>query len=70
MKRALLFVLWIIWIAIVFILLTMPAKDFGNVEISIPNFDKVVHAGLFGGVVFWYGITVIHLEKTGRKQEQ
>lgn len=49
----------VIWISIVFILLTLPAKDFGSVEIRIPNFDKLVHAGLFGGIVFLYGIAVI-----------
>lgn len=56
-----------IWITVVFILLTLPAKDFGSVEIRIPNFDKLVHAGLFGGVVFLYGFAVINIEKSRTK---
>lgn len=61
------FLPFVIWITTVFILLTLPAKDFGTVEIRIPNFDKLVHAGLFGGIVFLYGIAVINIDAARTK---
>ena len=36
-----------IWIAIIFILCTMPSKDIPKSGFEIPHLDKVVHFGLF-----------------------
>ncbi len=42
----------IAWFFVVGILTLMPAKDIPTVNWmdNIPNFDKIVHAGLFGGL--------------------
>ncbi|AYD46817.1 MAG TPA: VanZ family protein [Arachidicoccus soli] len=61
------FLPFLLWIVLVYILLTLPGKDFGNLEIDIPNLDKVVHMGLFGGVVFWFGFAFL---KTGIKKSK
>ena len=53
------FIPFLLWVVLVYILLTLPGKDFSNIEISIPNLDKIVHMGLFGGVVFWFGFAFI-----------
>lgn len=50
------FIPFILWIILIFILLTLPAKDFDKVGFKIPNLDKVVHLGLFGGLVFLFGL--------------
>lgn len=46
----------IAWFFMVGILTLMPAKDVPEVGWmdSIPNFDKIVHAGLFGGLAFLF----------------
>ncbi|MEO8853887.1 MAG: VanZ family protein [Ginsengibacter sp.] len=46
----------IAWFFIVDILTLMPGSDVPKVGWldSIPNFDKVVHAGLFGGLTFFF----------------
>ncbi|MFT4203555.1 MAG: VanZ family protein [Chitinophagaceae bacterium] len=42
------------WAILIYILLTLPEKDFEDSELNqIPHFDKVVHMGLFGAQVFW-----------------
>lgn len=44
----------VLWFALIFVLLVMPSRDFeGTALFHIPYFDKVVHAGLFGALVFW-----------------
>jgi VanZ family protein len=45
----------IIWTTVIFILLSLPGSMIPNEStFVIPNFDKVVHIGLFGGfVVLW-----------------
>jgi len=50
------FIPFIIWLLIIFILLTLPGKDFAKVDMKIPFEDKLVHMGLFGGLVFFYGL--------------
>lgn len=50
------FIPFIIWLLIIFILLTLPGKDFAKVDMRIPFEDKIVHMGLFGGVVFFFGL--------------
>jgi len=46
----------IAWFFIVGILTLMPASDVPQVGWldNIPNFDKIVHAGLFGGLTFLF----------------
>lgn len=46
----------IAWFFIVALLTLMPGSDIPKVGWldSIPNFDKVVHAGLFGGLTFLF----------------
>jgi len=46
----------IAWFFIVATLTLMPGNDIPKVGWldSIPNFDKVVHAGLFGGLTFFF----------------
>ena len=57
----------IAWFFIVGILTLMPAKDVPEVGWmdNIPNFDKFVHAVLFGGLVFLFSLPLIvsHLSK-------
>ena len=50
------FVPFIIWVILIFILLTLPSKDFEGVGFNIPYLDKLVHMGLFGGLVFFFGL--------------
>lgn len=48
------FVPALLWAILIFILLTLPGKDFEDSSLEkIPNFDKVVHMGIFGAQVFW-----------------
>lgn len=43
----------IIWFIIILVLLLLPGKDLPNEDfLSVIYFDKWVHAGLFGGLVF------------------
>lgn len=46
----------IAWFLIVGVLTLMPGSDIPKVGWldQIPNFDKVVHAGLFGGIIFLF----------------
>jgi VanZ family protein len=46
----------IAWFFIVAVLTLMPGSDIPKVGWldAIPNFDKVVHAGLFGGIAFFF----------------
>ena len=50
------FVPFMLWVILIFILLTLPAKDFDGVGFDIPYLDKLVHMGLFGGLVFFFGL--------------
>ena len=53
----LLFIPAVIWTVLVYILLTLPGKDFDDSPLmGIPYFDKVVHACLFGSLMFWYSL--------------
>ena len=47
---------FILWLLIIFILLTLPGKDFDPVDMKIPLQDKFVHITLFGGLVFFFGL--------------
>jgi len=51
----------IAWFFVVGILTLMPAKDVPEVSWmdNIPNFDKLVHAGLFGGLVFLFTLPLL-----------
>ena len=49
------FIPFIIWLLLIFILLTLPGKDFDKVDMRIPYEDKMVHICLFGGLVFFFG---------------
>lgn len=46
----------IAWFLFVLILICLPGEDVPDQPgwLNIPQFDKVVHAGLFGGLVFWF----------------
>src|SRR5579884_3752965 len=47
----------IVWTLIIAILLCLPGKMLPNeTGFRIPNFDKLVHMGLFGGFVFLWGL--------------
>lgn len=50
------FIPFISWLILIFILLTLPGKDFEKVDMLIPYEDKMVHMGLFGGLVFFFGL--------------
>ncbi len=51
----------IAWFFVVGILTLMPAKDVPQVGWmdNIPNFDKLVHAGLFGGLAFLFAVPIL-----------
>ncbi len=45
----------IAWFLIVLVLICLPGKDVPETPlIEIPGFDKLVHVGLFGGIVFLF----------------
>ncbi len=45
----------IAWFFVVSILVFLPGSDMPEVRwLNIPHFDKIVHAGLFGGLVFLF----------------
>ncbi len=47
----------LLWAILIYILLTLPERDFEGSGLSrIPHFDKVVHMGLFGAQVFWLAL--------------
>jgi hypothetical protein len=50
------FIPGIAWFLFVLVLICLPGKDVPEEPgwLNIPNFDKIVHAGLFGGIVFWF----------------
>jgi len=51
----------IAWFFVVAILTLMPASDVPQVSWmdNIPNFDKLVHAGLFGGLAFLFALPLL-----------
>lgn len=45
----------IVWFLLVLILVCLPGEDIPDEGwVGIANFDKLVHAGLFGGIVFFF----------------
>jgi hypothetical protein len=46
----------IAWFLFVLALICLPGEDMPEEPgwFDIPHFDKIVHAGLFGGIVFWF----------------
>lgn len=47
----------VIWTLIIIILLSLPGRMLpSEAGFGIPNFDKLVHMGLFGGFVFLWGL--------------
>lgn len=44
----------IAWFLFVLVLICLPGKDVPEQPSWLPDFDKFVHAGLFGGIVFWF----------------
>jgi len=67
--RFLYFLPGIAWFFIVGILTLMPASDVPTVSWmdNIPNFDKLVHAGLFGGLSFLFALPLL---KSGFSEKQ
>src|SRR5580765_7450596 len=60
------------WSLIIFILLALPGSVFPKEQgFTIPNFDKIVHVGLFAGFVllwcFYYSSKQLATEKLLRK---
>jgi VanZ family protein len=52
-----LFIPGIAWFLVVLILICLPGEDVPETAFSaIPDFDKLVHAVLFGGIVFWFSM--------------
>lgn len=58
---------FILWLLLIFILLTLPAKDFDGIDMKIPYEDKFIHMGLFGGLVFFFGLAYRKLPFTFSK---
>lgn len=60
----------IAWFFIVGVLTLMPAKDVPEIGWmdNIPNFDKLVHAGLFGGLAFLFCLPFIN-SRFSKKQK-
>jgi len=53
--RILIFLPGIAWFLVVLVLICLPGEDVPEAPwMPIPDFDKLVHAGLFGGIVFWF----------------
>lgn len=49
------FIPGIAWFFLVAVLVFLPGSDLPKIEwLGIPHFDKLVHAGLFGGIVFLF----------------
>jgi len=47
----------ILWIILILVLCTLPGKDVPHTGwFSIKNLDKLVHFGLFGGIVFFLAL--------------
>lgn len=47
----------VIWTLVIIVLLALPGKMLPNeAGFRIPNFDKLVHMGLFGGFVLLWGL--------------
>jgi hypothetical protein len=46
----------IAWFLFVLVLICLPGEDVPEEPgwLNIPEFDKIVHAALFGGIVFWF----------------
>ena len=46
----------IAWFLFVLVLICLPGEDMPEEPgwLNIPEFDKLVHAALFGGIVFWF----------------
>lgn len=59
----------IAWFFIVGVLTLMPASDVPTVNwmANIPNFDKLVHAGLFGGLTILFALPLL---KSGFSEKQ
>jgi len=59
----------IAWFFIVGVLTLMPASDVPTVNWmdNIPDFDKLVHAGLFGGLTFLFALPLL---KSGFSEKQ
>ena len=50
----------IAWFFIVAVLTLMPGKDVPQIGwLDFPNFDKLVHAGLFGGLALLFGLPLL-----------
>jgi|GEM_PF-280504 len=62
---------FVVWIILIYLLLSLPGKDFNTVEnfadSIIPIADKLVHFGLFGGFVFWFGFAFLPVDKAKTK---
>jgi VanZ family protein len=60
----------IAWFFVVGILTLMPAKEVPEVSWmdNIPNFDKLVHAGLFGGLTFFFALPFLRSHFSQRQK--
>ncbi len=57
LPRTALFWPGIVWFLVVLVLICLPGEDVPETPWSaVPDFDKLVHAGLFGGIVFWFSM--------------
>jgi len=51
------FIPGIAWFLLVLVLICLPGDDIPQIEeLDFVNFDKLVHAGLFGGIVFFFAM--------------
>lgn len=51
------FIPGIAWFLLVLVLICLPGEDIPQIEeLDFVNFDKLVHAGLFGGIVFFFAM--------------
>jgi hypothetical protein len=54
-KSLKIFALPIIWALFIAFLCGLPGRDIPHISfLELLSFDKIVHAGLFGGIVFWF----------------
>lgn len=54
-KKIVAFLPFIIWVLLIYILLTLPFKELPDAALKIPFADKLVHAFLFGVMVILLG---------------
>ncbi|WP_143309843.1 VanZ family protein [Chitinophaga vietnamensis] len=64
MKNWKYFIPAVLWVVMIFILCTLPGKDIPTTPfLEKIHFDKFVHFGLFGGIVFFFSLAIYQKKK-------